>query len=57
MKEGKDIKKNMEKNDEDSSENDYEEKESDWDNNTVYDKPEKYEKHDIIFLLMNYFLI
>ena len=49
MKEGKDIKKNMEKNDEDSSENDNEEKESDWDNNTVYDKPEKYEKHDIIF--------
>ena len=50
MKEGKGIKKHMEKNDDDnSSENDYEEKESDWDNNTVYEKPEKYEKHDIIF--------
>ena len=33
MKEGKDIKKHIEKNEDDSSENDYEEKESDCDNN------------------------
>ena len=44
-------KKNIEKKDDDSSENEYEEKEENLNDldNTIYDKPEKYEKLDIIF--------